>query len=99
MESLVIFVVILLAVITITAPLTFVLTTRKVQEFTAARGWLNLLRQIVGGLIATIGIVFAVITGLGVSGIGIRLFFIAIIALNIYSIIREVRYIRNRRNK
>jgi hypothetical protein len=72
MESLAIFVALLLALITITAPLAFVLTTRKVQEFTAARGWLNLLRQIVGGLIATIGIFFAVITVLGVSGLGIR---------------------------
>ena len=99
MESLAIFVAILLALITITAPLAFVLTTRKVQEFTAARGWLNLLRQIIGGLIATIGIFFAVITVLGVSGLGIRTFFIAIIALNIYSIIREIKYAQHRRNR
>ena len=99
MESLVIFVVILLAIIIITAPLAFLLTTKKVQEFTSTRKGLTLARQIMGGAIATIGIVFAVITGLGVSGFGIRLFFITIIALNIYSIIREIKYIRNRRTK
>jgi hypothetical protein len=99
MESLVILVVFILAAITITAPLAFVLTTRKVQDFTSSRKGLNLSRQIVGGAIATIGIVFALITGLSVEGFGLHLFFIAIIELNIYSIIREIRFIRNRRIK
>jgi hypothetical protein len=99
MESLAILVLILLTVIIITAPLAFLLTTRKVQLFTSTRKGLNLSRQIVGCAIATIGIVFALITGLSVEGFGAHLFFIAIIELNIYSIIREIRFIRNRRIK
>ena len=99
MESLVILVVIILSAIIITAPVAFVLTTRKAQYFTSTRKGLNLARQIVGGAIATIGIVLALITGLSVEGFGTHLFFIAIIELNIYSIIREIKFIRNRRNK
>ena len=99
MESLVILVVIILAAITITAPLAFVLTTKKVQDFTSNRKGLNIARQIVGGIVATAGFFFSVITVVNVSGLGIRFFFIGIIALNVFSIVREVIYVQNRRNK
>jgi hypothetical protein len=99
MESLVIFVVILLALITFTAPLAFILTTKKVQDFTSTRKGLNLARQIIGGIIAIVGFFFSVIIVVSVSGLGIRLFFIGIIALNVFSIVREVIYVQNRRNK
>jgi hypothetical protein len=99
MESLVIFVVILLALITFTAPLAFILTTKKVQDFTNSRKGLNIARQIVGGIVATAGFFFSVIIVVNVSGLGIRLFFLGIIALNVFSIVREIIYIQNRRNK
>jgi F0F1-type ATP synthase assembly protein I len=99
MESLVVLVVTLLALATVTAPLAFILTTRKVQEFTSTRKGLNLARQIVGGIIATAGFFFSVIIIVSVSGLGIRFFFIGIIALNVFSIVREVIYVENRRNK
>ena len=99
MESLAILVLILLTVIIITAPLAFVLTTRKIQLFTSTRKGLNLSRQILGGIIATAGIFFSVIVGVNVSGLGIRLFFIGVIALNVFSIVREIDFIQNQRNK
>ena len=99
MESLVILVVILLSLATITAPLAFILTTKKVQDFTSTRKGLNLTRQIVGGIIAIDGFFFSVIIVVSVSGLGIRLFFIGIIALNVFSIVREVIYVQNQRNK
>lgn len=99
MESLAIFVAILLGLITFTVPLAFLLTTKKAQDFTSARKGLNLTRQIVGGIIATAGFFFSVIIGVSVSGLGIRFFFLGIIALNVFSIVREIIYVQNRRNK
>ena len=95
MESLARFVVILLLLITISAPLGFLLTSKRVLDFTSSRKGLNIARHLITGVITGGGIVFAAITGWGVHGAGIRLFFASVIALNLYSIYREVKYLRN----
>lgn len=97
MESLVIFVVILMLLITLSGPSAFLLTTRKVQTFTSANGALNIIRRIIAGLFASAGILLAVVTGISVSGVGLRIFFLCVIALNVFAIIREIKYALNRR--
>jgi hypothetical protein len=99
MESLAIFVGVLLVIITLAAPFAFLLTTEKIQDFTVTRGALHRLRQVVAYLLASGGIFLAAITGLNVSGSGVRIFFLGIIALNVFAIIREIKYAQKRRIK
>jgi hypothetical protein len=96
MYSLAILVMILFSLLILSAPINIGLTSRRVQNFAAARRGLTVLRRIVILTFAVIGIFIAITLMYETSSLGAKIFALIAVGGNIFALKREIDFSKSR---
>ena len=96
MYSLAILVMVLFSLLMLSGPINIGLTSRRVQNFAAARKGLTALRRIIILTVAVIGIFIAISLMYETTPLGPKLFALIAIGGNIYALKREIDFSKSR---